>query len=387
MKVSWKALTPIFADVVISPWNLLVGGLLIKNLSAINSLFSIIFGYLILCLIFVIYGGLGYIKRKQSSEILTGIFKSKIIYYLVPLILALGQLGWAAINMDLGGRSLATILFINQNIGIVIYGLILLLMALLNLNRLGIVKAFIVFSSIGLLVYLFINKLTYTPFSKFIIYQPTSEKSLFWGVSVVIASLISFSTISPDFFQSIKTKKDIILSTTFGLLIPGVFTALLGCFLFFDRNNFNLIALISSLSFPFFPHLFNMTTNTDGAVALFTPGLKFVHMFKTSLKKGIFLGFLFSLVLAFMNISAYLEIWLKFLSIFFPAFIGICFPALFFKEMFKKKEYQINISLSFVITILITLVLSRYFPSVILALVSPLLISSLLLSYAKIKIL
>lgn len=109
MKVTWRSIAPIFADVVVSPWNLLVGGILIQHLTFIQALFAIVIGYTILALVFILYGGLGFKKRKQSSALLAEVFGSKIVRYVIPLVLAVGQIGWAAINIDLGGKSVSSL--------------------------------------------------------------------------------------------------------------------------------------------------------------------------------------------------------------------------------------------------------------------------------------
>jgi len=100
-RITWKQLSPIFADVVLSPWNLLVGGLLIRYLSSINALASIVLGYAILATVFVLYGGLGFKKRMQSAQIFQEVFSGKFSAIFIPLLLALGQIGWASINISL----------------------------------------------------------------------------------------------------------------------------------------------------------------------------------------------------------------------------------------------------------------------------------------------
>ena len=152
-KVGWQSISPIFADVMISPWNLLVGGLLIKFLPTTQAFLSVIIGYIILSILFVFYGGLGFKEKKQSAEIINEIFGSKITKYLVPAILAIGQIGWASINIELGGKSLDYIFSSPLLIGIAIYALFLMVMGILDLYKMGIVKLLITISSVTLFGY------------------------------------------------------------------------------------------------------------------------------------------------------------------------------------------------------------------------------------------
>lgn len=370
-KVSWKTIFPIFADVMISPWNLLVGGLLIKFLPTTQALFSVIIGYMILSVLFVLYGGMGFKEKRQSAEIINEIFRSKITKYLIPSILALGQIGWAGINIELGGKSLAYILSSQIFIGIIVYALFLVIMGILDLHKMGIVKLIITISSVSLFIYTFCSKISTVTLKEFALYRPVEGQSLLWGVSIIVASLISFSTVTPDFFQSVKSKRDVIISTLLGLFIPGVFTALLGCFLFFDKGNFDLIALISALTFPIFPHILNTCTNTDGSIAIYTPGLKLQNMFGINLKTGIIISGFISSILALLKVARYLEIWLKTLSLLFPTLIGIVLTKFVLQKPTEIKEFKNSALLIYGISTVISIGLTKLFPSILISILLP----------------
>lgn len=377
-KISWKSLSPIFADIMISPWNLLVGGLLIKYLPTSQAFLSIIIGYLILSAIFIIYGGMGFAEKKQSAEILNSILSSKITRYLIPSFLAIGQIGWASINIELGGKSLAYIFSSPALLGIALYAIFLVVIAALDLYKMGIVKLLITISSLSLLSYVFISKISRVSFADFLQHSPTTAQSLLWGISIVTASLISFSTVTPDFFQSVKQKKDIHMATFFGLFVPGALTAFLGCFLFFDKGNFDLIALLSALTFPIFPHILNASTNTDGSIAIYTPGLKLQNMFGINLKLGILIAGTISFSLAFFQVSPHLESWLKILSLLFPTLIGIAFAKLMVKNENDLKIFNKNALAIYLISTAISIFLAWFFPPVLISLVLPSLIFALI---------
>lgn len=373
-KVDYRSIAPIYADVMVSPWNLLVGGLLITYLPATSALFSILIGYAILGAIFYFYGGLGFRDRKQSADIINSIFGSKITRYIVPSILAIGQIGWASINIELGGKSLAYIFSSPMFIGIAFYALFLVLMGILDLYKMGIVKLLITISSVGLLAYVFISKLGAVPFTDFLAYKPVEPRTLLWGMSIVVASLISFSTVTPDFFQSIRSKKDILLSILLGLYVPGTITAFLGSFLFYDRGNFDLIALISALTFPIFPHVLNASTNTDGSIAIYTPGLKLKNMFGINLRSGILIAGTISFGLALFQVSQYLEIWLKTLSLLFPSLIGIVLAKELIHDAKENTLFDRSSLYLYGFSTLVGFGIANFFPPVLIMLVLPFLI-------------
>ena len=386
MKVTWKSITPIFASIVISPWNLLVGGLLSQHLPASSTILTLLIGYGILSIIFILYGGIGYVKRKQSAEILSRIFPIKFVMFVLPAILAIGQIGWAAINFDLGGKSLAILLSLPSLFGICIYAVLLIGIAMLRINQIGLVKWIVVTSSILLMIYICLAKVLSPQSYNFLTYQPVEIYSLFWGISVVVASLISFATISPDFFKDVKTKTDVIYSTFLGITLPGILVAFLGAFLFFNHPLLELPLVLGSFSFSFFPQIFNTITNTDGAIAVYTPGLKLQYMFGWNKKISIIVAGSISTLVALFGLASHLDIWLKVISIIFPALIGITFPALLFQHIAKKKIYNKNIIISFFGSLLLAISCVAFFPPVIISLLAPLIIFSLSLSYINLSV-
>ncbi len=381
--VAWRQLSPIFADVVLSPWNLLVGGLLIRFLSPLDALISIVLGYAILGVIFVLYGGLGFKKRMQSAEILTEVFRGRFSSIFIPLLLALGQLGWAAINISLGGSSLAEIFHFPPSLGMILYAVVIISIASLGLYRMAIVKMAVIVSAMSLAAYVGILKVQQGGISHFMAYQPAHGKSLFWGCSVVVASLISFATVSPDFFKSLRHKHDIVRATAAGIFLPGILMCLLGCFFFFDAP-LDLVGLIGGLSFALLPNTFNAIANTDGSMALYTPALKFQLLFKWKLMAGLLLGGAFSLTIALLGITSYLEAWLKILSVISPIFIGVAFAAVVFDKAGRRsvpKHFSRQVYAT--TAILCVLVIDHTVP-VLLALLTPLIIYSLYLQYRHI---
>ncbi len=381
--ISWRQLSPIFADVVLSPWNLLVGGLLIQFLWPATALASIVIGYAVLGLIFILYGGLGFKKRMQSAEILREVFKGRFSSVFIPLLLAFGQLGWAAINISLGGSSLAAIFHAPRPLGMVVYAIIIVSIASLELYRLAIVKLAIIISAMSLAFYIGFLKVQHGSLSHFLAYQPAHKKSLFWGCSVVVASLVSFATVSPDFFRSLNHKRDIVRSTAAGIFLPGIAMCLLGTFFFFNTE-LNLVGLISGLSFAVLPNIFNAVANTDGSMALYTPALKFQLLFKWRLMAGLVIGSAASLTVALLGITGYLEDWLKLLSVISPIFIGVAFAAVVFNKSGRRSLPKSFARQVYAVTAVLCILVLDHTVPVLLALLTPLVIYSIYLQYRHI---
>lgn len=320
--VGWKSIAPIIADVVISPWNLLIGGLLISKLSFPYALISIILGYLILSIVFYYYGGLGFKLRQNTSLLIEPVFGEKGTRIFFSLLLALGQIGWFAIVNQIGGESLASLGGLPIWLGIIIYALGMILMASLSLHNLGIVKSMITSSSIAFLLYLVTaNYQNIHPPQ--LLDVSNNQENILWGISVVVASLMSFTSVSPDFTSRLKAKKDLFITILTGLFIPGIMVAILGAVLFLGKNSLSLDAIIGVSAIAFFGHWFNVITNTDAAIAIYTPGLRLNYAFGWPFITSIIIAAAFGTLFSLLNIRSQLEIWLSVIAGIYPSLVGV----------------------------------------------------------------
>ncbi|MEZ4754065.1 MAG: hypothetical protein R3A13_07110 [Bdellovibrionota bacterium] len=320
--VSWKPVSAIFNNVVISPWNLLIGGLLISKLSFSTAIISAVLGYSLLSLIVYFYGSLGFRTRSTTSVLIEPVFGTLGTRMFFSAILALGQIGWFGVIVQIGGESLALLLGISTLSGILIYSVLMLAMASLKLHHFGFLKWLINISAIGLITYLFYNAFDSLSLAN-LLANKSSTENILWGTSIIISSLISFVSVTPDFLSQLEQEKDLKKSIIFGLAIPGIIIVVAGIILFSNSNQLSIAALMGATSLAVFAHIFNVITNTDAAIAIFTPAHRFSHMFNTSFKKGLLIAGAVALPLASLGIASHLEVWLAALAGFYPAIIGV----------------------------------------------------------------
>ncbi|MBX7144532.1 MAG: hypothetical protein K1X79_08795 [Oligoflexia bacterium] len=319
--VSWKVIAPIFANVVASPWNLLVGGLLAQELSFTDACISLVIGYLLLACITYIYGGLGLRVRRATSELLEPVFGRRGNQIFFSAILAVGQIGWFAVIVRLGGGSLEAILPALGSTGsTLLYSVLMLWFASLSLFRFALVKSLMTLSVCGLTGFLL-----YAQFRNGLRLHlnQTSSQSLLWGVSVVVASLISFVTVIPDFTHRLATRADLSRATVFGLCLPGFLFGLFGVLLFQDQQQLLIAPLFATLGMFTLPHVFNLLANTDAAIALYTPAFRLSYMLDCSFTKGLMLAFVMGVCLALVDITKDLQAWIATLGSLYPAIIGV----------------------------------------------------------------
>lgn len=239
-------------------------------------------------------------------------------------MLAIGQIGWFAIIVQIGGESLGILTAQPVSLGIVVYAVLMWVMASLKLHLFGLVKGMIVVSSVLLMLYLGWSYSELSPQSG-ALWAGENLWDLFWGISVVVVSLVSFISVSPDFFHQVQHSRDVLKSIRYGILLPGILIVSFGAFLFFGyAGTPSISVLIAGTSVAAFGDLINVLTNTDAAVAAYTPGFRFSYMFGVSLRSGILAACTIGSILALLDISAYLELWLGTLAGIYPAVIGVC---------------------------------------------------------------
>ncbi|MCB9438405.1 MAG: hypothetical protein H6673_15625 [Anaerolineales bacterium] len=334
--VSWKSLSPIFADVIISPWNLLIGGLIAQNLSFGNAVVATIVGNFILSLLILVYGGLGWRARVDTSKLIEPVFGYKGAIVFLGSILALGQIGWFGVIVTIGGESLSSLMGVSRIVGISIYACLMVFMASMKLHQMALVKLFIVVSSISLIGYLLFGTLIdNSVYSIIQLHVVSQEKSLFWGVGVAVASLISFTSVTPDFMSQARSQSDVLITTIIGVFLPLSFMSILGILLFSNQSELSIDLILSASAFPIFMgHLFNVITNTDAAIAAYTPGLRLTRIFGITHIEGIVISSLIGLLLATIGIVDKLEIWLGFLAAIYPTIIGLTLATYFVQQRF-----------------------------------------------------
>lgn len=186
----------------------------------------------------------------------------------------------------------------------------------------GVVKLLITLSSFSLILFLLLKNVSTIPFN-LLISSATSTENLLWGILVVIFSLISFTTVTPDFFSQLKTKKDSLLTILFGLIIPGVFITILGAMLFFNQTELSFEVLIGIGGISLLGYIFNILTNTDASIAIYTPGNRIEYMFKIKFKLALLIATILGTLVALADIKANLENWLKVLGIVYPIIVLI----------------------------------------------------------------
>ncbi len=266
-KYSWITIVPIFAGLVFSAWYFMIGGLLVSGLNFTNAVMALILGNVILLGIFYKYGGLGQKLNASSSQIASNLFGTHGSKYFFSVLLSVGQIGWFAIIADIGGRALSNVSFLSSNMGVVVYAIIAIFIAIAGIRIMSYVKGVLTVATMGLAL-MGLNNALSAP-----VVYPEEESLFFSGVGIVIASVISFCTVTPDYMRYLRSRRHVFLSSFFGFFIPALFAGFLGIIFTITIRTWDLTLIVSTFASPVMANWFLILASASAATSIFAPGV------------------------------------------------------------------------------------------------------------------
>ena len=321
-KYSWITIVPIFAGLMFSAWYFMIGGLLVSGLNFTNAVLALILGNIILLGIFYKYGGLGQKLNASSSQIASDLFGTHGSKYFFSVLLSIGQIGWFAIIADIGGRALSNVSFLSLNMGVVVYAIIAIFIAIAGVRVMSYVKGLLTVATMGLAL-MGLNNALSTP----IVAYPKEESLFFSGVGIVIASVISFCTVTPDYMRYVRNQKDVFLSSFFGFFIPALFAGILGIMFTITIRTWDLTLIVSTFTSPKIANWFLILASASAATSIFTPGIIMSTVIgkKTehNRRRWTLVTGIVGIILILIGISQHFQTWITILGALYAPIIAI----------------------------------------------------------------
>jgi cytosine permease len=350
---------------MIGSWYLLVGGSLASGLPLNLSILSMLIGNLLLCSIFYAYGGIGKETRKPSYEIANYVWGERGSRFLLSVLLAIGQLGWFVIGCEIAGGAISHLLSIPKFLGIAIFSITIALIVAKGIRFLSYVGWISVIGTVLLSIYSMRIVFFHYEFLGIWNYQPENGFSIIDGIDLVIASLISFTVITPDFLRLAKGRKDVALSSFLGVIPAALFAGIIGAVLTITTGSWDLSQVLIDLNLPRIAQAFLIVSTLWAASGLYPVTIAFsVVTGKFTRKRrerlSYLLGMIAILVAAIGIVSRFID-WLKFLGTLYPPIIGIVLADYYWV---KKRKYEVinPISFSAIACWLLSCILAKLIP-------------------------
>ncbi|WP_242202138.1 cytosine permease [Aestuariivivens insulae] len=283
--VKWHSLAGIWFGGIVSVPALLVGSVLINSLSFYNAILAGFLGFSFVVAFMCILSVFSFQKRMATVSLSSKGFGQLGANYIVGLVIGLSTLGWFGVQTSIAGASFSRIFAEMNGIDIpiwlssIFWGTIMVLTAVFGFKYLKWLNYIAVPAIVLLLVYGLVITFKSHDFSEIIKYNPKEKISILQAMGVTIGFIVVGGVISPDYNRFAKSKKDAVLGSIIGVIIPAMLLLVIGAILALTQDTHDIVEVFSSLGFPFFAmSILILATWTSNVMNIYSSGLAFTNL-------------------------------------------------------------------------------------------------------------
>lgn len=283
---TWIDVALIQAGIYICVPSLLLGGILAMSMPTAHAIIAGVLGYVISTVFVVIVGFAGADLGVPTCVVVSSSFGKRGARYIISTIFAFAMIGWFAVQNSVCGSAFSNMLEAAAGIhfpvkaSIIIWGIIMLLTAVYGitglkvLNQIAVPALILVFAAGS---YLAIKNYGTSALS---VDNSDHSMTIVDGIMMTTSFLAVGISCAPDFTRYQKTKKDVVLSSTIGIVPAGIILLLLGIVLTKLTGENDLSLVLTNIGIPILGILVlilaTWTTNTTNA---YSGGLNLVMLF------------------------------------------------------------------------------------------------------------
>ncbi|MCI6011625.1 MAG: cytosine permease [Firmicutes bacterium] len=283
---SWVNIAFITAGGMICVPSLVIGGMLVAEMSLASALLAGTIGYILTVLLGFAMGVIGSDIGRPTCMTAVPAFGGKGTQYIVSILFTISLLGWYGLQNNICGPAFSQMMMQICGIDIpvwvssLIWGIIMLITALYGINALEILNKISVPALIIVTIYgTYLAAKTYGTDGLTAIGQNESM-SVLSGALMTFSFMTVVSILMPDVTRYQKTRADVFKSNFIGIMPAGLGLLALGCVLTGLAGNSDITLVLSDLGIPVLGMivliLSTWTTNTLNA---YGAGLNVVMMF------------------------------------------------------------------------------------------------------------
>ena len=286
-KKSWVSIAFITAGGMICVPSLVIGGMLVAEMSLPHALIAGTIGYLLTVLLGFSMGVIGSDIGRPTCMTAVPAFGGKGTQYIVSIVFTISLLGWYGLQNNICGAAFSEMmkqlcgLDIPVWISSLIWGIIMLITALYGINALELLNKISVPALILVTLYgTYLAAKNYGTAGLNSIGQ-NDTMSIVSGALMTFSFMTVVSILMPDVTRYQKTRVDVFKSNFIGIMPAGLGLLILGCVLTGLAGNPDITTVLSDLGIPILGMivliLSTWTTNTLNA---YSAGLNVVMMFQ-----------------------------------------------------------------------------------------------------------
>ena len=150
--------------------------------------------------------------------------------------------------------------------------------------------------------------------------------SILFGINVVLISKISFGAIVPDFFQKVKTTKDVLLGSFIGFVPAGLIAGTIGAVLTISTGTYDIVKILGILNLSFLAYLF-LSVSSFAPATIYPAGVGIASILNKNDERSRVVGTIIAgaigTFLAFFNMLDKFTQFLNILGIAFAPIMGV----------------------------------------------------------------
>lgn len=288
---SWWKTSFIWAGSSICVPTIMTGALMIRGLSFMEMVLSVIIGTTLLSVVFCLQGMEGTDTGLPTVILARSAFGREGAGIIISFILATTLICWAGSDCQIAGESFIQILTLNniywnREITIIILGLIMLIVSIFGEKIISKLNAVAVPALILLCLYGIVTCLKDTALIDIIKASPVEPISIAEGVAMIFGMQAVGSTISPDYHRFCQNRVGSCLAAIVGIIPYCLFLFIAGAIMGSATGETDISILIAKLGLPIIGlSVLVLATWTTMACDAYTGGLAITSLLHLSGKK------------------------------------------------------------------------------------------------------
>lgn len=353
-KKSWISIAAIYFGMTAAISSFSAGGGLITGLNLIYSIISAVVASVLLVLIFFI--PMGYIGAKEGLNtyvIGESVFGRKGTNFVTGMVVSvLPGIGWYGVQVTIAAEAFNHMLGMGEytNLFIIVLGILFVIPALFGVTSMAWLDYISIPAILLITILGFIKVMNISSLSGVLMYEPSSNQSLFWGINIILGASVAGSCFSPDYTRWLSSDiKNVTNAGVLGIITPKVALTVIGSMMALTAASigidepWDVSQVLAALGLPSLAMILVVLLQwTTTIVAAYSAGLALNKAFKWSRFWWTFIVAIVGVILALAGILKFFIPFLNILAAFVSPVAAIIITDYLFitsKERKNKGNY------------------------------------------------
>lgn len=329
----WLNVAFIQAGVVICVPSLMLGQMLVSAMPVRDAIFSGVAGFALVCVIFSLMGIIGSDLGVPTCVTAIPSFGEKGAKYFVGIFEMITSIGWFAVQAAVCGKAFSNLC--GQSFGFqmpaaistAVWGIIMLITAVYGIHAMDLLNKIAVPALFALVIGGCLIAVNQFGTDKLYVPPEAITMTVPEGIVLTMSFMASGCLVSADVTRYQKSRKETVLSTSFGVFPAGVLLVIAGAVMTKVADQYDITLVFGDIGLPIIGMIVliaaTWTTNTSNAYAGGLSSVMVFHLSDDKRAMATLLTGLLGTVLAMIGFANYFSDYLTFMGDFMIPMLGI----------------------------------------------------------------